>query len=66
VKTVYWSAKGGSFRGPTFRAQIIIEKTREFNSESHLVFTGYEKALHSQKYDLFSIPQEKKNIRNDL
>jgi len=37
--------KGRSCTDPTFCFKLLIEKRREFNLETHLLFTDYEKAF---------------------
>jgi hypothetical protein len=41
--------KGRSCTDPTFFLKLLIEKRREFNSETHLLFIDYEKAFDNIK-----------------
>jgi len=48
--------KGRSCTDPTFCLKFLIEKRREFNLETHLLFIDYEKAFDNiQKQILFNI-----------
>jgi len=48
--------KGRSCTDPTFCLKLLIEKRREFNLETHLLFTDYEKAFDNiQRQILFNI-----------
>jgi len=48
--------KGWSCTDPTFCLKLLIQKTREFNLESHLLFIDYEKAFDIiQRQILFNI-----------
>jgi len=48
--------KGRSCTDPTFCLRLLIEKRREFNLETHLLFIDYEKAFDSiQRQILFNI-----------
>ena len=48
--------KGRSCTDPTFCLKLLIEKQREFNLETHLVFIDYEKAFDNiQRQILFNI-----------
>jgi hypothetical protein len=41
------SEKGQSCTDLTFCLKLLIEKRREFNLETHLMFIDYEKALNN-------------------
>jgi len=41
--------KGRSCTDPTFFLKLLIEKRREFNLETHLLFIDYEKAFDNIK-----------------
>jgi len=48
--------KGRSCTEPTFCLKLLIEKRREYNLETHLLFIDYEKAFHIiQRQILFNI-----------
>jgi len=48
--------KGLSCTDPTFCLKLLIDKRREFNLETHLLFIGYEKAFDNiQRKTLFNI-----------
>ena len=48
--------KGRSCTDPTFCLKLLIEKIREFNLKTHLLFTDYEKAFDNiEKQILFNI-----------
>jgi len=48
--------KGQSCTNPTFYLKLLIEKGREFNLETHLLFIDYEKAFDNiQRQILFNI-----------
>ena len=48
--------KGRSCTDPTFCLKLLIEKRREFNFETHLLFIDYEKAFDNiQRQILFNI-----------
>jgi len=48
--------KGQSCMDPTFCLKLLIEKRREFNLETHLLFIDYEKAFGNiQRQILFNI-----------
>jgi len=48
--------KGRSCTDPTFCFKLLIEKRREFNLETHLLFIDYEKAFDNiQRQILFNI-----------
>ena len=48
--------KGRPCTDPTFCLQLLIEKRREFNLETHLLFIDYEKAFDNiQRQILFNI-----------
>jgi hypothetical protein len=48
--------KGQSCTDPTFCLILLIEKRREFNLETHLLFVDYEKAFDNlQRHILFNI-----------
>ena len=43
---------------PTYCLKLLIEKKREFNLETHLLFIDYEKAFNNiQRQILFNIPK---------
>jgi len=44
-----WFPKGRSCTDPTFCFKLLIEKRREFNLETHLLFIDYEKAFDNIK-----------------
>jgi hypothetical protein len=55
-ETQNWFQKGGSCTDPTFCLKLLIEKRKEFNLETHLLFTDYEKASDNiQRQTLFNI-----------
>jgi hypothetical protein len=39
--------KGQSCTDPTFCLKLLIEKTREFNLKTHLLFIDYDKAFNN-------------------
>ena len=48
--------KGRSCTDPTFCLKLLIEKIREFNLKTHLLFIGYEKAFDNiEREILFNI-----------
>jgi hypothetical protein len=48
--------KGRSCTDPTFCLKLLIEKRKEFNLETHLLFIDYEKASDNiQRQILFNI-----------
>src|SRR5215469_7400621 len=53
--------KGRSCTDPTFCLKVLIEKRREFNLETHLLFIDYEKAFDNiERQILFNILQLKR------
>jgi len=58
--------KGRSCTDPTFCLKLLIEKRREFNLETHLLFIDYEKAFDNvQRQILFNILKSR-HIPNTL
>jgi len=54
--------KGRSCTDPTFCLNLLIEKRREFNLETHLLFIDYEKAFDNIKRQiLFNILKSRHN-----
>ena len=52
--------KGRSCTDPTFCLKLLIEKWRQFNLETHLLFIDYEKAFDNiQRQILFNILKSK-------
>ena len=50
------SERGRSCTDPTFCLKLLIEKRRECNLETHLLFIDYEKAFDNiQRHILFNI-----------
>ena len=43
--------KGRSCTDPTFCLKLLIEKRREFNLETHLLFIDYEKAFDNMGFE---------------
>ena len=53
---LYGFRKGRSFTDPTFCLKVLIEKRREFNLETHLLFIDYKKTFYNiQRQVLFNI-----------
>jgi len=42
--------KGRSCTDPTFCLKLLIEKRREFNLETHLLFVDYEKTFDKSRH----------------
>jgi len=56
TETENWYRKGQSCTDPTFCLKLLIDKRREFNLETHLLFIDYEKAFDNiQREILFNI-----------
>jgi len=54
--------KGWPCTDPTFCLKLLIEKRREFNFETHLLFIDYEKAFDNiQRQILFNILKSRHN-----
>jgi len=49
TETLSGFRKGRSCTDPTFCLKLLIEKEREFNWETHLLFIDYEKAFDNIK-----------------
>jgi len=57
--------KGRSCTDPTFCLKLLIEKRREFNLETHLLFIDYENAFDNiQRQILFNILKSKTHPRH--
>jgi predicted RNA binding protein with dsRBD fold (UPF0201 family) len=56
--------KGRSCIYPLFSMELLIEKRREFNLETHLAFLDHVKAFYKVKRDKLSEILQRKNISN--
>ena len=56
TETQNWFPKGRSCTDPKFCLKLLIEKPKEFNLETHLLFIDYEKAFaHIKRQILFNM-----------
>jgi hypothetical protein len=57
---------GRSGTDPTFCLKLLIEKRREYNLETHFLFTDYEKAFDSIKRQILFGILKSRNIPDTL
>jgi hypothetical protein len=58
--------KGRSCTDPTFCLKLLIEKRREFNLETHLLFIDYEKAFDNIQRQILSNILQSRHILDTL